>query len=169
MNSKFIFFWSDKDEDTGFLSQWYRCNKIDYCHDGYFTADGLEYNCAEQYMMAQKALLFKDGKSFNKIMKEKNPKEQQKLGRLVSNYNEDIWNENKYKIVRMGNILKFSQHTELRKKLIDLRSKCDSLVEASPYDKIWGIGLKKDDPRALSMKDWNGQNLLGKILTELPF
>ena len=124
--------------------------------------DGVRYNCCEQYMMAQKARLFGDKKSFDAIMQEPDPKAQQSLGRLVQNYDQGIWDANKEKIVYDGNILKFSQHEDLGQRLLETAPKI--LVEASPSDLVWGVGLKEDDPLILDEANWRGENLLGKVL-----
>jgi len=148
---KYTFFWKDK------IAQW----NIQSFKDN----DGIEYNCAEQYMMAQKALLFNDIEIHNLIMNEKSPKEQQKLGRIIKNFNQDIWNENAEQIVYNGNYFKFTQNKDLLEIL--LSTKDTQLVEASPFDKIWGVGLGEDNPLILDEKNWQGQNLLGKTLTKV--
>jgi ribA/ribD-fused uncharacterized protein len=87
------------------------------------------------------------------------------LGRKVANFDGKIWNEHKFEIVRTGNMHKFSQHEELRQFLCNTRYHI--LVEASPYDNIWGIGLKADDARAQNPNLWRGENLLGFALMEV--
>lgn len=149
---KIIGFWKPQ-EKYGFLSQWYKCT---------FTDDeGREYNCAEQYMMAQKALLFKDEDILLDIMYENNPSNIKKYGRRIKNFNSDVWDANKYNIVHKGNELKFTQNPRLLKKLVSTGDAI--LVEASPYDNIWGIGTTNYSDK----NKWCGENLLGKILMEV--
>lgn len=147
---KFTFFWS------GPFSQW---------HPSFFKIGGITYNCAEQYMMAEKARLFRDGKNLVKIMSTSNPKDQKRYGRQVQNFNEIKWNSVARNIVYRGNYAKFTQNPELKKKLIETAG--TTLVEASPYDTIWGIGLAKEDPRTKNRSEWLGTNWLGKTLTKL--
>jgi len=147
-NDKYYFFWKHQ------FGQWTLRNMID--------TDGIVYNCCEQYMMAQKARLFEDEKSFEKIMQETRPNKQQELGRLVNNYNQETWDINKEEIVYRGNLLKFFQHNDLRSRLIETIPKI--LVEASPCDTVWGVGLAANNPLILDEKNWRGQNLLGKVL-----
>ena len=157
---KFIFFWGHSqngDEITkACFSQWYNCK---------FAVDGVTYHTAEQYMMAQKALLFNDNDIFNKIMNSKHPKEYKELGRKIKNFSDLKWNENKYQIVLKGNIAKFSQNEKLKTFLLNTGTKI--LVEASPYDKIWGIGLSADQENIENPLTWNGENLLGFALMEV--
>lgn len=123
---------------------------------------GMSYNCCEQYMMYHKAKLFLDEEVASKIMSTDDPHEQKKLGRMVKNYNEDIWSRHRFQIVFEGNYLKFTQHKDLQERLLTTGNKI--LVEASPYDKIWGIGLGCDNHMINDEKNWKGLNLLGKVL-----
>ena len=113
-------------------------------------------------MMAQKALLFKDQETFEKIMNSKIPKEIKELGRQVKNFSSEIWNKKKFEIVTNGNIAKFSQNEKLKSFLLNTKNKI--LVEASPYDTIWGIGMSEDDKDILDENKWKGQNLMGKAI-----
>lgn len=137
------------------LSQWYDC---------YFTIDDIQYHTAEQYMMYQKAILFNDNEIALDILNSNNPREYKKLGRFVRNFNPSIWEENKYFIVVKGNVYKFLRNPELREYLFSTGNKI--LVEASPYDRIWGIGLSKDNPDCLNPYKWRGRNLLGFALMQ---
>lgn len=147
---KFTFFWG------GEFSQWY---------PSFFTIDGIEYNCAEQYMMAKKAMLFKDDETLKKIMNTTSPRDQKIYGREVKNFNVDVWNANCKQFVKEGSFAKFTQNEDLKKVLF--ASAGTTLVEASPKDKIWGIGLHESDPRVQDRKTWEGTNWLGEILTEV--
>lgn len=158
---KYIFFWGHRPSADGSItkscfSQWFDCR---------FTVDGVEYSTAEQYMMAQKALLFSDRKIYNDIMNASHPKQFKDLGRQISGFDEKIWNQHKTDIVINGNIAKFSQNQELKYFLLNTNNRI--LVEASPYDKIWGIGMKSDDTRCENPTLWDGENLLGFCLMEV--
>jgi hypothetical protein len=153
---KFTFFWS------GPFSQWHKCS---------FTVREITYNCTEQYMMAQKALLFNDESTYNEIMAESNPRAQKKLGRKIQGFSKDIWDEHRYSIVLAGNIAKFSQDQQLN--AILMFTGLTTIVEASPVDNIWGIGLAettRDGDAVLEIYDrskWKGLNLLGQVLTQV--
>jgi ribA/ribD-fused uncharacterized protein len=138
------------------FSQWYRCS---------FTAGDATFNCAEQYMMHGKALLFDDREMAARILAAQHPREHKALGRKVKGFDDAAWKRAREGIVRAGNHAKFTQNAELRELLLATRG--TTLVEASPYDKIWGIGLAASDPRAQDPAQWRGQNLLGTILTAL--
>lgn len=121
--------------------------------------------CAEQYMMHGKAIVFGDREIAEQILAATQPKAQKALGRKVRNFDDVIWKRNREAIVLAGNRLKFTQNEHLKAALIATRG--TTLVEASPRDRIWGIGLGAKDPRAQNEATWKGQNLLGKILTKL--
>jgi len=138
------------------FSNWYFCE---------FNDGENNFNCVEQYMMFKKAVLFEDYEVAKKIIETPyNPKYYKKMGRKVKNFNQKIWNENKTQIVYDGCRFKFSQNKKLKEILLNTDG---IFVEASPYDKIWGVGLSSDDPRIHDERNWKGQNLLGKILTKL--
>jgi ribA/ribD-fused uncharacterized protein len=145
---KAVYFFGENNP-YGEFSQLYRCNFID--------TDGLKYNCCEQYMMAEKAKLMGDRDVFNRIMSiPYNPKVYQALGRKVRNFDQVKWETHRYNIVREGNRLKFTQDGMLLDILFKTCGR--ALVEASPYDSIWGIGINVLD--AIRGKPWNGNNLL---------
>jgi hypothetical protein len=123
------------------------------------------YKTAEHYMMAQKALLFNDVETFERIISKDSPKDVKDLGRQIQNFDAEVWDNNKYQIVKQGNFLKFSQNESLKHFLIQTKNKI--LVEASPVDTIWGIGLTEDSPKAMNPNDWRGENLLGFALMEV--
>lgn len=143
-----IGFWKPADRN-GFLSQWYKCS---------FKDSERYYNCAEQYMMAQKAILFKNYDVLSEIMKETNPANIKKLGRKIKNFDEATWDSKKFEIVCEGNRLKFFQNPTLGKQLLGTLDAI--LVEASPYDHIWGIGTEN----YMDENAWDGENLLGQAL-----
>ena len=151
-----IFFFGMKKEN-GFMSNFYPCQ---------FTVDGLQYNCSEQYFMKQKQEYFDPTNTElgNKIMLETGPKKIKLYGRQVKNYDENKWNLVRYKIMKRGLWYKFQQ-PELKEKLLATNNKI--LAEASPFDKIWGIGLNAENASKINPKIWPGQNLLGKALMEV--
>jgi ribA/ribD-fused uncharacterized protein len=138
------------------FSQWYRCT---------FAVEGKTFGCAEQYMMYGKAQLFGDAEIAAEILAADHPRQHKALGRKVKRFDDAVWRRQREAIVRTGNHAKFTQNPELHALLVATRG--TTLVEASPYDKIWGIGLAASDPRATDATRWKGQNLLGKILTAL--
>ena len=155
---KYVFFWGHTNkyqEEAGkfCFSQWF---------ESAFTVDSITYKTAEHWMMAHKALLFGDTRIFEQIIQCNKPGEAKELGRSVMGYNDETWNENKFEIVTKGNIHKFNQHP----KLADFLLKTDNriLVEASPLDNIWGIGLSQDDKDIDNVYAWRGENLLGFAL-----
>lgn len=156
----YLFFWGHHHSGRGVskscLSQWYDCP---------FRIGVTQYSCMEQYMMAKKALLFHDTATEKKIMEAASPKEIKSLGRSVSGFDEQVWNQFKYYIVLTGNFYKFTQHPELRKFLMNTGNTV--LVEASPQDRIWGIGLPETSRDARQYSKWRGENLLGFALMEV--
>ena len=115
--------------------------------------------------MYMKAILFGDKATGQKILNAKNPKDAKDLGRQVRGFSAPVWKKKCLQIVVDGNLLKFRQHENLRKELLKTGDKV--LVEASPMDKIWGIGLSSNDPKAKDPKQWQGENLLGKALIQV--
>lgn len=159
---KYIYFWGHNSYGQQLgkecLSQWY---------ERPFTHNGITYPTCEHWMMYQKAMIFSDILIAKKILRASTPKDVKRLGRQVHNFNADIWDADKYQIVQQGNLLKFSQHKNLHDYLCQSKTEDIQFVEASPYDKIWGIGMKASDPRAKNPHQWMGENLLGKALTDV--
>ena len=147
VTDKYVFFWN------GVFSQWYPSK---------FVIEGVEYNCCEQYMMAQKALLFNDLESHKMIMYSKSPDEQKGFGRRVKGFDKEKWEAICRQVVFDANIAKFSQNPKMLEELMDTKDL--EIVEASPYDKIWGIGLHETDPKALDKSQWQGTNWLGEAI-----
>ena len=127
-----------------------------------FTVDLVEYNCAEQFMMASKARLFGNDTELSAILASDDPREQKRLGRQVLRFDHDLWQTECENIVRHGNLAKFPQNEEMRLALI--RTGDRRLAEASPPDTLWGIVLSACDPRASSPDSWCSQNLLDRAL-----
>lgn len=136
-------------------------------HPCAFTVDGILYDCAEKFMMAEKARLFKDGDTLDAILTTPgtNPRGIKALGRCVQGFDEDKWETHREKIVYNGNYAKFSQNPSLKKQLISTGEAM--LVEASPSDKIWGIGLSEKTAAATPPPLWPGLNLLGKAIMKV--
>lgn len=158
--TKFLFFWSHKGRvdqiSPAVFSQWFPVG---------FSHQGTHYDTAEHWMMAEKARLFGDTVTKAQILGAKdNPGKAKALGRQVANFDASIWNREAYGIVLRGSILKFRKNKDLGDYLQTTGSKI--LVEASPMDPIWGIGLDKDDPAASDPSRWQGGNLLGFALME---
>lgn len=157
----FLFFWGhtqkpDKETGKECLSQWYPSR---------FSFKNIEYKSAEHWMMAQKAVLFRDKDSFDEIIKAPTPKQAKALGRRVKNFGPDIWNEHKYQIVVAGNLHKFTQNSDLFNYL--KRTQDRYLIEASPVDKVWGIGVSEHREEANNPYAWTGENLLGFAIMEV--
>ncbi|ANF50731.1 hypothetical protein A0O34_09435 [Chryseobacterium glaciei] len=158
-NIEFLFFWGHtvKEEITkACFSQWFPFQ---------FEENGIEYKTAEHYMMAGKAKLFNDNERLEEILKSDSPNQAKNLGRKVKNFETKLWDEQKYNIVKRANFLKFSQNEKFKEFLLSTNDKI--LVEASPYDTIWGIGMLETDPKAENPLQWNGENLLGFALMEV--
>jgi ribA/ribD-fused uncharacterized protein len=153
-----LFFWGHQTDTNGqpakaCLSQWYPAN---------FEVDGVHYPTAEHYMMAEKARLFGDEAVCAQILSSKTPKMAKDLGRAVRGFDSTIWQQQRVAVVERGNLAKFAQNPALLRYLLSTGDQV--LVEASPYDTIWGIGLAENDPRASNPLQWRGQNLLGFVL-----
>ena len=158
---KYLFFWGHQPSKDGTitstcLSQWFAAP---------FAIDGITYPTAEHYMMAEKARLFGDDEVLDRIIRAPHPGAAKKLGRQVQGFEESIWNAHRFDIVVRGNRAKFTQHDNLRTYLLGTRDRV--LVEASPVDRIWGIGLARDDARAEDPEQWRGLNLLGFALMQV--
>ena len=158
---KYLFFWGHQPRPGGSIgktcfSQWFAAG---------FTLNDVYYPTAEHYMMAEKARLFSDDAILAKILDAPHPGAAKKLGRQVRNFDHSAWREARYPIVVKGNTAKFSQNEALGSFLLNTGQRV--LVEASPVDRIWGIGLAADDPRAVDPELWQGLNLLGFALMEV--
>ncbi len=127
--------------------------------------DGMVFNCNEQFMMYKKAELFDDGFALEHIMNSNNPAVQKSWGRRVKNFDKKEWEKIAQDVVLSANWAKFTQHKDLRKQLIDSGDKI--IVEASPTDCVWGIGMSCDDPGITDPKNWRGTNWLGAAIMEV--
>lgn len=159
--AEYLFFWGHQPSKDGSiiktcLSQWWPSP---------FTENGVTFKTAEHYMMAGKAKLFNDQEMFERIVAKESPKDVKDLGRQIRDFDADEWDKYKFSIVRQGNLLKFSQDEKLEDFLVKTGKKV--IVEASPVDKIWGIGLAENDEDAKNPATWRGENLLGFALMEV--
>lgn len=150
---KFLFFWGHQTPGRGYLSQWWPSP---------FTLEGTTYATAEHFMMAEKARLFGDEETASAVIAATHPRRAKDLGRRVRDFDEQRWRDNRVAIVTRGSEAKFGQNKDLRDYLLGTGDRI--LVEASPLDRIWGIGLAADDPRAEQVSSWRGENLLGFAL-----
>jgi len=146
-NPDYYFFWG------GYCSQWI---------ESPFEEFGETFNTAEQFMMAAKAKVFGDDETYAKIMATDSPSEQKKLGRQVKNFDMYVWETFARDYVTLGNYNKFTQNPEFASFLEDNKGKF--FVEASPYDKIWGIGLAENTPGIENPANWQGTNWLGECI-----
>jgi ribA/ribD-fused uncharacterized protein len=157
---QFLFFWGHRRSADGSItkscfSQWWEAP---------FVIEGRTYFTAEHWMMASKASLFGDMEIMEKILETPSPANVKKLGRKVKNFDPAIWEKHKYSIVVTGNVQKFAQHPALKSFLLNTGDKV--LVEASPMDAIWGIGMSVEHPTVNDPSSWRGENLLGYALME---
>lgn len=150
--NEFFFFWREESP----FSQWYPAS---------FIHSSIEFKTAEHFMMYAKAHLFDDMEAAVAIITAPTPMEAKAIGRRVRNFNKKAWDDLCRRYVFIGSREKFLQNPVLLKTLLETDGK--ELVEASPYDRIWGIGLKASDPRALNKAQWRGTNWLGEVLTRL--
>lgn len=153
---EFVFFWqvdADSEERREYLSQWYPAE---------FVIDDITYLTAEHYMMAEKARIFGDDGIRNAILRTFSPETVKKLGRMVRGFDSAVWEKHRLDVVLRGNEAKFGQNGALRNYLLSTGNKI--LVEASPFDAIWGVGLGEEDPRIMDPRQWKGLNLLGFAL-----
>ncbi|BCJ57013.1 NADAR family protein [Micromonospora endophytica] len=157
---KFLLFWGHRPQrdggiGAGCLSQWWPAP---------FTIDGRRFATAEHYMMWRKATLFDDHPTAAKILTTTHPHAAKTLGRQVTGFDQQTWEQHRYEIVVTASMAKFGQHPALRTYLLATGKRV--LVEASPLDRIWGIGLAADHPHATNPTRWRGLNLLGFALMQ---
>ncbi len=160
--AKYLFFWGHQPAPDGSVtkscfSQWWEAP--------FTSEDGHSYATAEHYMMAGKARIFGDMEVHDEVLKAKHPKQAKALGRKVKGFDEETWVAQRFGLVVAGNFLKFAQHPELKAFLLGTGQRV--LVEASPVDRIWGIGMAGDDADAEKPQKWRGLNLLGFALMEV--
>lgn len=151
---KYIFFWGHQNESAEVtktcLSQWYIAP---------FTLDGITFMTAEHFMMAEKAKLFSDYDAMERIISANEPGKAKRIGREIRHFNENIWLKHRVEIVIKANTLKFEQNAELKSFLLKTGNRV--LVEASPVDTVWGVGMAADNLKINDPAAWRGLNLLG--------
>ncbi|MGW5769596.1 NADAR family protein [Streptomyces longwoodensis] len=157
---KYLYFWGHRPRPDGrvgpsCLSQWWPSR---------FVVDGVAYATAEHWMMAGKARLFADAGAERRVLAAEHPADAKKAGRLVRDFDEAVWERERFGIVVEGSVHKFSSDPALREFLVNTGERV--LVEASPVDRVWGIGLAADDAAAGDPERWRGPNLLGFALME---
>lgn len=157
---EYLFFWGHTQKQEGVvdkscLSQWFPAA---------FTVDGITYPTAEHWMMARKALLFGDQAAYEQVLATNKPGAAKAIGRKVKNFEAVVWQKEGYGFVAEGSYYKFSQNPPLKEFL--LRTGKNVIVEASPMDRIWGIGLSQNSQDAMNPFKWRGTNLLGFALME---
>ncbi|MFE1035603.1 NADAR family protein [Streptomyces sp. NPDC058807] len=155
---KYLCFWGHRPRPDGrigpsCLSQWWPSP---------FTVAGVEYATAEHWMMAGKARLFGDAEAERRVLAAEHPAEAKKTGRLVRGFDEAVWERERFSVVVEGSVHKFASDPALRGFLLGTGDRV--LVEASPVDRVWGIGLAADDEAATDPERWRGPNLLGFAL-----
>ncbi|MEU4928394.1 NADAR family protein [Streptomyces yokosukanensis] len=157
---RYLHFWGHRPRPDGrigasCLSQWWPSP---------FVVDGVEYATAEHWMMAGKARLFEDAQGERRVLAAEHPAEAKKAGRLVKGFDPATWERERFRIVVEGSVHKFTADAALRAFLVGTGDRV--LVEASPVDRVWGIGLAADDEAASDPERWRGPNLLGFALME---
>lgn len=153
---------SERETDThlyflrGVLSNFEKC---------YIKYRGHLFATTEQAFMWEKAVFFNDHESASKILKEENPAKAKKLGREVKNFDDSKWSKVCYEIMYKINYEKYFQNTRLKNILLNTGDKM--IIEANPKDTRWGVGLSAEDDRVLDESQWQGENLLGKVLMQV--
>lgn len=148
-----FYFW------TNWLSNWKICKIVD-------PLIRVSFNTSEQAYMWRKAYFFGDEVTMKKLeCSDLTPREAKDLGREVANYQDDLWECVRFDYMVYSNYLKYTQNPDLKEKLLATGEKV--LVEASPYDKVWGVGLLANNPLILDDKNWTGRNLLGKSIMKV--
>lgn len=157
---EYVFFWGHQRSKKGItascFSQWFNAE---------FIVEGQCYPTAEHFMMAEKAALFGDQEVRAQVLLAPTPNAAKALGRNVRGFNDEVWLQHRYAIVVRANQAKFSQNPELSAFLKETGSRI--IVEASPVDSIWGVGLAQDDENANNPNLWRGLNLLGFALMQV--
>ena len=152
VTDKYVAFWGSV------FSNFYPC-KIKHCN--------IKFKSSEQLFMWFKAVFFGDSETADKIAVAQTPKEAKALGRQVKDYNDDAWSGVREFVMKWAVTKKFEQNPELQKFLLDPDFDGKNFVEGNPYDKIWSVGLRFDDEKISNEKNWEGMNLLGKVLDNI--
>jgi len=149
LTEEFIFYFGP----DSIYSHWYKSN---------FIISKQDFCCVEQYLMYQKAILFKGADTAKKILNSSNPARHRHLGKQVAGFNKQLWHQKCKQFAFDGELAKFYQSRALKEKLLQTIGK--SFAEASPYDRIWGIGLSMSNPKIFDRTQWRGRNWSGEVL-----
>lgn len=157
----YLAFWGHTPSRSGAISktcfsQWFMAG---------FDVDGVHYRTAEHFMMAGKARLFDDAAALQRILDAASPVDVKAIGREIVGYDDSVWRAQRWSVVVNANLAKFSQDDQLKQFLLGTGDQI--LVEASPVDAIWGIGMAASDPDVANPAAWKGLNLLGFALMEV--
>jgi ribA/ribD-fused uncharacterized protein len=156
----YLFFWGHTQKgsaiDKSCLSQWF------YAPFAHPFEHEITFQTAEHFMMYKKAIVFNDMQAAEDILKAQTPKEAKAIGRRVKGFNDEVWNEVSFNMVVNVNLCKFMENEHLKEFLLNTGDKI--IIEASPYDKVWGIGMSVANPTVENPHTWLGQNKLGYAL-----
>lgn len=146
----------------GVLFFYGRAHPFSNHHRAHYTVRGVTFNCGEQGLMYCKARLFNDMDTAQKILEADDPISHKRLGRQVRGFQDAVWRARAPGFARTLANHRFSQNPDQLRYLLDTHPY--RLVEASPSDQIWGIGLGLGDPRIYDQRYWRGDNLWGTVL-----
>jgi ribA/ribD-fused uncharacterized protein len=149
VKEEFIFYFGQE----SVFSHWFKCS---------FSINSQDFCCAEQYIMYRKAVLFNDVEIAKKILNSSNPARHRYLGKQVGGFDKRLWQQHCKQFAFDGNLSKFAQSSVLTNILLQTTGK--SFAEASPYDRIWGIGLSMKNPKIYDRSQWRGRNWAGEVL-----
>ena len=164
VTDKYVFFWK------GWLSNFWRAPFMITWNEPPMKGWKMisrQFFCTEQYFMFMKACAFNDKEIGEKILKSSSPQEARKLGQQVRGYSDEVWGPLREQVMFEANVAKYTQNEELKEKLLNPEWEGKYFVEASPFDKIWAIGLEENDDRVLDPTQWRGTNLLGQCLDKV--
>lgn len=157
---EFLLFWGHRPDMPGGIDR--SCLSENYVAE--FEADGERFPTVEHYIAWRKAKLFGDEHSAERILLAESPSKAKAIGRSVKPFDDAVWKPMRYEIAVAASVAKFAAHPELAQYLAATGHKV--LAEASPIDRVWGIGLHADDAEAKAPERWPGLNILGFALME---
>lgn len=139
---------------------WGQASPFSNWRAGKITLDGFDYSCGEQRMMHCKAALFGDLAASERVLASPSPWSQKQIGRSIRGYDEAVWEDDRMPMMIEIVFQKAIQDDSTRAHLMATGTAV--IVEASPHDPVWGIGLSENDPASLDPSLWKGRNLLGR-------
>lgn len=166
VTDKYVAFWGSV------FSNFYPCEIRAELHFS-IVSDKFDYNkhlnfiSSEQYFMWQKAMYFGDKETAEKILKAETPMAAKKLGREVKGFDDEEWAKVRYDAMFEAVMCKFKQNENLKEFLLADEFKDKHFVEGSPVDGIWGVKVRWDDEKIADENNWDGLNLLGKVLDDV--